>query len=121
MPPATNVTALVGEAMTKSGVIWVEVPGDRAWPVWHAWVAPTAYVVNGPGEQNLPWLPEEVVLVLRSQDTGGRLLRGPRPRAGPHRRRERVADGGHGAAGAVASTRSTTWSSAGAPSARSPR
>jgi hypothetical protein len=76
-PPggSTNVTALVGEAMTKSGVIWVEVPGDRAWPVWHAWVAPTAYVVNGPGEQFLPWLPEEVVVVLRSQDSGGRLLR----------------------------------------------
>ena len=72
---ATNVTALVGEAITKSGVIWVEVPGDRAWPGWHAWVAPNAYVVNGPGEQHLPWLPEEVVLVLRSQDTGGRLLR----------------------------------------------
>jgi hypothetical protein len=71
----TNVTALVGEAMTKSGVIWVEIPGDRAWPVWHAWVAPHAYVVNGPGEQHLPWLPAEVVLVLRSQDTGGRLLR----------------------------------------------
>ncbi len=70
-----NITALVGEAMTKSGIIWVEIPGDRAWPVWHAWVAPTAYVVNGPGEQHLPWLPEEVVLVLRSQDTGGRLLR----------------------------------------------
>lgn len=75
-PPAlTNVTALVGEAMTKSGVIWIEIPGDRAWPVWHAWVAPTAYVVNGPGEQHLPWLPEEVVVVLRSQDSGGRLLR----------------------------------------------
>ena len=74
-PVATNVTALVGEAMTKSGIIWVEVPGDRAWPVWHAWVAPNAYVVNGPGEQHLPWLPEEVVVVLRSQDTGGRLLR----------------------------------------------
>jgi hypothetical protein len=74
-PPVTNVTALVGEAMTKSGVIWIEVPGDRAWPVWHAWVAPTAYVVNGPGEQHLPWLPEEVVLILRSLDTGGRLLR----------------------------------------------
>jgi hypothetical protein len=73
--PATNVTALVGEAMTKSGVIWIEVPGDRAWPAWHAWVAPHAYVVNGPGEQHLPWLPSEVVLVLRSQDTGGRLLR----------------------------------------------
>ena len=73
--PATNITALVGEAMTKSGIIWIEVPGDRAWPVWHAWVAPNAYVVNGPGEQHLPWLPEEVVIVLRSQDTGGRLLR----------------------------------------------
>lgn len=75
--PAANVTALVSEAMTKSGVIWVEVPGDRAWPVWHAWAAPHAYVVNGPGEQHLPWLPEEVVLVLRSKDTGGRLLRVP--------------------------------------------
>lgn len=74
-PPATNITALVGEAMTKSGIIWIEVPGDRAWPVWHAWVAPNAYLVNGPGEQHLPWLPEEVVIVLRSQDTGGRLLR----------------------------------------------
>lgn len=71
----TNVTALVGEAMTKSGLFWVEVPGDRAWPVWHAWVEGTAYVVNGPGEQHLPWLPDEVTLVLRSKDTGGRLLR----------------------------------------------
>ena len=74
-PAATNITALVGESMTKSGVLWVEVPRDRAWPVWFAWAAPHAYVVNGPGEQHLPWLPEEVVLVLRSQDTGGRLLR----------------------------------------------
>jgi hypothetical protein len=73
--PTTNITALVNEAMTKSGVIWIEIPGDRAWPAWHAWVAPNAYVVNGPGEQHLPWLPGEVVLVLRSQDTGGRLLR----------------------------------------------
>ena len=71
----TNVTSLVGEAMTKSGVIWVEVPGDRAWPVWHAWADGTAYVVNGPGEQHLPWVPPEVTLVLRSKDTGGRLLR----------------------------------------------
>ena len=86
-PRLTNVTALVGEAMTKSGVIWVEIPGDRAWPVWHAWVAPTAYVVNGPGEQHLPWLPEEVVVVLRSQDTGGRLLRvrARRPGCSPSR------------------------------------
>ena len=73
--PAVNVTALVAEAMTKSGIIWLEIPRDRAWPVWHAWVPPSAYVVNGPGEQHLPWLPEEVVVVLRSQDTGSRLLR----------------------------------------------
>ena len=78
--PTTNITALVNEAMTKSGVIWIEIPGDRAWPAWHAWVAPNAYVVNGPGEQHLPWLPEEVVLVLRSQDTGGR----PKRRRGTH-------------------------------------
>ncbi len=72
--PAGNATALVGEAMTKSGILWVEVPGDRAWPVWHAWRGDTAYLVNGPGEQHLPWLPEEVTIILRSQDTGGRLL-----------------------------------------------
>ena len=35
---------------------------------------PAAYVVSGPGEQSLPWLPDEVELVLRSKDTGGRLL-----------------------------------------------
>ena len=74
-PAPTNVTALVSEAMTKSGLFWIEVPGDRAWPVWHAWLDGTAYVVNGPGEQHLPWLPEEVTLLLRSKDTGGRLLR----------------------------------------------
>ncbi|MEO7060783.1 MAG: hypothetical protein ABI083_13775 [Lapillicoccus sp.] len=67
--------ALVTEAMSKSGILWVEVPGDRAWPAWFAWTDGTAYVVNGPGEQHLPWLPAEVVLLLRSKDTGGRLLR----------------------------------------------
>ena len=35
---------------------------------------PAAYVVSGPGEQSLPWLPDEVELVLRSKDTGGRLM-----------------------------------------------
>lgn len=66
---------LLATAMTRSGVLWVEIPGDRAWPAWFAWSEGTAYVVNGPGEQHLPWLPEYVVLVLRSQDSGGRLLR----------------------------------------------
>ena len=30
--------------------------------------------MSGPGEQPLPWLPTEVRLILRSKDTGGRLL-----------------------------------------------
>ena len=32
-----NATALFAEAASKSGLMWVEVPGDRAWPFWHAW------------------------------------------------------------------------------------
>jgi hypothetical protein len=68
------VVALLGEAMTKSGLLWIDVAGDRAWPAWHVWDDGAAYVVSGPGEQPLPWLPEEVRLILRSKDTGGRLL-----------------------------------------------
>ena len=69
-----NVTALFAEAATKSGLMWVQPPGDRAWPFWHAWADETVYAVSGPGEQALPWLPPEVRLILRSKDTGGRLL-----------------------------------------------
>ena len=76
--PSTALTPtedpLLAVAMTRSGILWIDVPDDRAWPSWFAWVEGTAYVVNGPGEQHLPWLPELVVLVLRGQD-GGRLLR----------------------------------------------
>ena len=74
-PPAPTVMPLVGEAAAKSGLLWVDVPGDRAWPAWHEWLDGTAYVVSGPGEQALPWLPEEVAIILRSKDTGGRLVR----------------------------------------------
>ena len=69
-----NVTALFAEAATKSGLMWVQPPDDRAWPFWHAWADETVYAVSGPGEQTLPWLPPEVRLILRSKDTGGRLL-----------------------------------------------
>jgi hypothetical protein len=72
--PIVNASALVSEAMSKSGIIWIDIPGDRAWPVWHVWIDETAYVVNGPGEQDLPWLPSEVRIILRSRDTGGRLV-----------------------------------------------
>lgn len=83
--PRVSVTRLIAQAATTSKILWVEVPGREggSHPVWFAWhddedprgTGPAAYVVSGPGEQSLPWLPEEVGLVLRSKDTKGRLLR----------------------------------------------
>lgn len=73
-PRPANASALLGEAMTKSGLLWIEVPDDRTWPAWHVWDDGAALVVSGPGEQPLPWLPKEVRVMLRSKDTGGRLL-----------------------------------------------
>lgn len=61
--------------MSTCALLWIEVPGDRAWPAWHVWVNHTAYVLSGPGEQPLPALPPQVVLVVRSKDNLGRLLR----------------------------------------------
>jgi hypothetical protein len=72
--PPLNVSALLNEAMNKSGLLWIDVADDRTWPAWHVWDETTAFVVSGPGEQPLPWLPKEVNLILRSKDTGGRLL-----------------------------------------------
>jgi hypothetical protein len=72
--PTVNVTALLAEAAGKSDIMWVEVPGERTFPVWYAWVTDRFYVVSGEGEQLLPPLPEVVRLVLRSKDTGGRLM-----------------------------------------------
>jgi len=69
-----NATALFAEAAGKSGLLWIDVPDDRAWPAWHAWADDTVFIVSGPGEQQLPWLPDEVALILRSKDTGGRLM-----------------------------------------------
>ena len=77
-----NVTRLTHEAMSKSGLLWVRLPDGATHAVWHVWhddgdergTGPAAYVVSGPGEQSLPWLPDEVELLLRSRDTGGRLL-----------------------------------------------
>lgn len=73
-PSGSNITALFAEAANTSGLLWIDVPGDRSWPAWHAWADESVYVVSGPGEQTLPWLPDTVTLVLRSKDTGGRLL-----------------------------------------------
>ena len=81
-PAPVNVTRLIHEAASKSGLLWVRVPDGGTHPVWHVWhddgddrgTGPAAYVVSGPGEQPLPWLPDEVELILRSKDTGGRLI-----------------------------------------------
>jgi hypothetical protein len=73
----TDLSALLSEAGKKSGMLWIDVPGDRAWPAWHVWLDGTAYVVSGPGEQSLPWLPAELALTFRSKSTGGRLVTVP--------------------------------------------
>lgn len=78
-----NVTRLLAEAASKSGVLWIEVPGGGTHAVWFVWhddedprgTGPAAYVVSGTGEQTLPALPDEVTVILRSKDSGARLLR----------------------------------------------
>jgi len=73
----TDLNALLSEAAKKSGLLWIDVPGDRAWPAWHVWLDGTAYVITGPGEQTLPALPADVTVTFRSKDTGGRLVTVP--------------------------------------------
>jgi hypothetical protein len=67
--------ALVAEAATKSDLLWVRPnSGERAWPAWHVWHDGAAYVVSGPGEQDLPALVGEIEVILRSRDTYARLV-----------------------------------------------
>lgn len=80
--PRVNVTRLVAEAASKSGLLWIRLPDGATHPAWHVWhddgdergSGPEAYVISGVGEQPLPWLPDEVEVIFRSKDTGGRLL-----------------------------------------------
>ena len=82
-PSPVNVTRLLAEAASKSGVLWIEVPGGSTHAVWFVWhddedprsAGPAIYVVSGTGEQTLPPLPDEVTVILRSKDSGARLLR----------------------------------------------
>ncbi|MDQ1482126.1 MAG: hypothetical protein QOF35_202 [Actinomycetota bacterium] len=73
----TELSSILSEAGKKSGLLWIDIPGDRAWPAWHVWLEDTAYVVTGPGEQNLPPLPTDVAVTFRSKSTGGRLVTVP--------------------------------------------
>ncbi|MBO1765841.1 hypothetical protein [Allobranchiibius sp. GilTou38] len=66
--PVTPVTAAAPAAFGKSAICWVQVDG-RDWPVWYAPLGDVAYVVSGPGEQELPALPASVSITLRAKDT----------------------------------------------------
>ncbi len=72
-PPALNITALFTDAVAKSAVCWIQIE-DRAYAVWHVWDRDALLVVTGPGEQTLPPLPDQVLVIVPSKDTGGRLL-----------------------------------------------
>ncbi len=78
--PATGHEKLLAEAAAKSGLVWLRpaVPGapgtGRAWPAWHVWQDGAVLVVSGAGEQQLPELAGEVEVLVRSKDSGGRLL-----------------------------------------------
>lgn len=70
--------ALVAEAAKKSGLLWLDLPGlPQPRAAWHVWHDGSAYVLTGgDGEQPLPGLPEseQVTVILRSKDKGGRLV-----------------------------------------------
>jgi len=95
--PGAGQLALIAEATKRAGLIWITVPGnggtgqgsagqgsagqggtgqDRPRPAWHVW-RDAAYVLTGPGEQDVPGLGEasQVTVTVPSKDTGGLLLR----------------------------------------------
>lgn len=72
-PPPLNLSKLLADGLAKSDVIWLRTP-DRTQLVWHAYDRDAILVVTGPGEQTIAPLPESVDVVIRSKDTGSRLL-----------------------------------------------
>lgn len=68
-------TAVLGEALKKGTIVWVEVPGEngtgeRAVPVWYGTLDGRVYVLTGGSEQHVPGLAEadRVTLVARSKE-----------------------------------------------------
>jgi hypothetical protein len=72
-----DVPPLVVEATKKSALIWVSVPGQPL-PVaaWHVWRDDSAYLVTGPGEQEVPGLADSPScdVTVRSTDKGCRVV-----------------------------------------------
>ncbi len=74
--PDADRLALIAEATKRAGLIWITVPGQRRpRPVWHVW-REAAYVLTGPGEQDVPGLDQadQVTVEVPSKDTGGGLV-----------------------------------------------
>lgn len=71
-----DVPALVVEATKKSGLLWIAVGDAGPVPAWHLWKDDRAYVVLGPGEQQVPGLAEadRCTVTVRSTDNGGRIV-----------------------------------------------
>lgn len=64
---------LVAEALAKSGLLWIRsLAGDA--PAWHVAVDGVAYVVGGPGEQELPEHDGICEVVARSKESRARLI-----------------------------------------------
>lgn len=71
------LAALVAEAGRKSGLLWASWDGStRPRPLWHVWHDGAACVVIDGGEQPAPGLAaaQQAEVVLRSKDTGARLV-----------------------------------------------
>jgi hypothetical protein len=71
-----DVPPLVAEAAKKSGLLWIAVGDSRPVAAWHLWKDDRAYVVVGPGEQDVPGLADadRVTVTVRSSDKGGRIV-----------------------------------------------
>jgi hypothetical protein len=76
-PPyeSATPTAVLGEALKKSTVVWVQVPGqagtgDKAVPVWFGTLDGRVYVLTGGSEQHIRGLEDtnRVLLTARSKD-----------------------------------------------------
>ncbi len=88
--PEPGRLALIAEATKRAGLIWITVPDaavlagtggavpgrGRRGRSWHVW-RDAAYVLTGPGEQDVPGLGDAplVTVSVASKDTGGLLVR----------------------------------------------
>lgn len=75
---SASEAALVKEAVKRSGMLWIGLPGlPQPRAAWHVAHDDCVYVLTGgEGEQPLPGLPEAetVPVTVRSKDKGGRLV-----------------------------------------------